>query len=337
MPGANLCVGYRDLALLPDEAISGIRCYDLGIKSRHAGWRTFKGMTEFAKKTAFLSDYDWVLYSGYNAPVAVHNHPRGANLLYCHTIPRFVYDLRDYYLDIVPCWQKPMLKALIHFVQPRYEAAYAKMDQVIANSETVQKRIKHYLGRDSVVVYPPCDVDHYVWQGQGGYYLSTARLERYKRVDLIIDAFRRMPEKRLVIVSGGSDSIRLKRLAAGADNIQFMGWVDNAVMQKLIGQAIATLYIAKNEDFGISPVESMAAGKPVIGVREGGLLETVIHDETGLLLPPDPEVEHIIAAVQELTAQRAAQMRLLCEARARLFHRDIFMYNMQALINATGY
>ncbi len=313
--------------------MAGIRCYDLGIKSKYAGWRTFRNMTEFARKTTFLSDYDWVLYSGYNAPVAVHNHPHGVNLLYCHTIPRFVYDLRDYYLDIVPRWQRPMLQALIDFVQPRYEAAYAEMDLVIANSENVQKRIKHYLGRDSVVVYPPCDIDQYCWQGQGDYYLSTARLERYKRVDLIIEAFRRMPEKRLVIVSGGSDVNRLKRLAAHADNIQFTGWVTSAAMRELIGHAIATIYIAKNEDFGISPVESMAAGKPVIGVQEGGLLETVIHDGTGLLLPPNPKVEDIMASVYELTAERAVQMRNACEQQAQLFREDIFINKIQELIN----
>ncbi len=244
-----------------------------------------QGDQAFARPTRFLDGYDWALFSGTNAPLAVHNHPSGKNYYYCHTLPRFVYDLKDYYLQRYPLVLRPALLALIAYVQPRYEQAIARIDTLIANSENVRNRLRHYLGRDAVVINPPCEVDYFHWQGQGDYFLSTARLEPFKRVDVLIEAFKRMPDQRLIVTSGGSQFPALRRQAADASNIIFTGWLDDDALLQLIGNAIATLYVAKDEDFRMSPVESMAAGKPVIGVAEGGLLETVLNGETGLLLP----------------------------------------------------
>jgi len=99
-----------------------------------------------------------------------------------------------------------------------------------------------------------------------------------------------------------------------------------------MGNAIASIYIPIDEDFGMSPVESMASGKPVIGVREGGLLETVIHGETGLLVSPDPSEEDLIKAVREMGAKTALGMRGICEARARRFTKEIFVDEISAVL-----
>ena len=136
---------------------------------------------------------------------------------------------------------------------------------------------------ESIVIYPPCDTEKFSWIGQGNYYLSTARLMPYKRIDLIIKAFTKLPEIRLVIASTGPDESHLKQLAQGLKNIKFVGDISDQELKKLLGNAIATIYIPKDEDFGMSPVESMAAGKPVIGYGEGGLLETIINGEAGWL------------------------------------------------------
>ncbi len=103
-------------------------------------------------------------------------------------------------------------------------------------------------------------------------------------------------------------------------------------MERLVGDAIATIYIPREEDFGISAVESMAAGKPVIGVAEGGLLETVTHQQTGILLLPPPSVDALIDAVREMTPERALQMRAACEQSAKAFHSDIFLAKMKNLL-----
>ncbi len=332
LPAADLCFGFRDRAHFPDDVLAGIDFVDLRVRRGTAGARTLRGMLAYRTRTSFLRRYDWVIYSGSVAQEAVFNHPQGKNIYYCHTIPRFAYDLYGDYADRLAPWQLPVFRVLVGLVRHRYPMALARMGRVVANSETVRMRIGKYLGIEADVIYPPCDVDAYRWLGQGDFYLSTARLEPYKRVDRVVDAFRQMPNKRLVVVSGGSALPALKRRAAGCGNIHFAGWVDDNHLRRLMGSAIATLYLPKDEDFGLSPVESMAAGKPVIGVAEGGLIETVVHDETGILLSPNPAGEAIIAAVSELDPDRALGMRGACEQRARRFSRSRFLDGMRALV-----
>lgn len=329
LPQADLWVGS---CTLPADIPRPQRLRDLGAGSRLTPWRILKTLRTFSVATRTLGDYDWVLYGGYYAPVAVHHHPRGRNVHYCHSVPRYAYDLRDHYLACCPAWRRPGLRALMDHVQRRYEAAVARMDLIVANSENVRARVRRYLGRDAVVIHPPCDLERFRWLGQGDYYLSSARLEPLKRVEVLVRAFRALPERRLVVASGGGELERLRRLAGDAPNIRFTGWLPEAGLQRLTGQAIATLYIPRDEDFGMSPVESMAAGKPVIGVAEGGLLETVVHGRTGLLLPPDPGPEQVIEAVRALDPARAGAMRAACQARARLFGREVFLERMRAAL-----
>ena len=334
LKNADLCVAFRDRELFTDRVLEGIRCRELGSYPRLSlrAWRTLSGLHVFRRHAGSISDYDWALFSGSNAPVAVHHRPGGRNLYYCHTLPRFAYDLHDWYMESLPFWQRPAFRMLAGYVRSQYEAALARMDTLIANSENVRGRLRHYLGMDSEVIHPPCDVTAYQWLGQGDYYLSTARLEPYKRVDRIIQAFRHMPDKKLVVASGGSDENRLRNLARDAENIRFTGWVGDRELKKLVGTCIATIYVAKDEDFGMSPVESMAAGKPVIANAEGGLLETVVNGETGIFVPADPSPTDIADAVRELTAERSQDMRRACENRAGLFSRERFLRDMKHTI-----
>ncbi|OQW93126.1 MAG: glycosyl transferase family 1 [Beggiatoa sp. IS2] len=295
-------------------------------------WRQFKLTQAFIHRTHFLKDYHTVIYSGFYTPLAVLQHLSGPNILYCHTPPRFIYDQRDFYLNSLSPWLRPALQAFIHYLQPRYENAITQMTTIVANSENVRKRIRYYLGQESIVVYPPCDTHRFTWRGQGHYYLSTARLDPLKRVDLIVQAFLQMPDKHLIITSGGSELLRLRKLARYASHIHFTGWIDDLQLADLIGNAIATLYLPKDEDFGMSPLESMSAGKPVIGVAEGGLLETIIERETGLLLSPPPTVSAICEAVLTLTPQYALTLRQACEQQAHRFRTERFLREMRNMI-----
>ena len=306
----------------------------LGWSPNHPVARTLAGLFYFRHRAGFLRDYDWVVYSGVTAAVAAHHHSEGRNVYYCHTPPRFVYDLRDHYLQSLPGWQRPLLSSLIALVQPRYEAAIGLMDTIVANSENVRSRVQQYLGRDAMVVYPPCDTRGYRWLADGDYFLSTARLEPYKRVDLILEAFLKLPSHRLIVASGGSDERRLRQIARGAENIEFVGWQSAERLRELVGRARATIYVPRDEDFGMSPVESMAAGKPVIGVAEGGLLETVRDGETGLLLPRDPNCQRLVEAVLQMQPDRARAMRVACQEQAQVFSLDSFRQRMREIIFA---
>ena len=333
LPEVPLCCAYRNQSIFPDPVLPKAGFLDLKVASNIPPWRLLKVMWAFEKKTTFLNSYDWVLFSGVYAPLAVRNHPAGRNLLYCHTIPRFAYDLKDYYMSLVPLLVRPAFYGLIRLVRHRYQRALADMDVIIVNSNNVKNRLEKYLKRPSVVIHPPVDTDRFCWIGQKDYYVSLARLENFKRVDLIVKAFRQMPEKKMVVTSSGSELAHLRQLAGDAPNIQFTGWQTEEQLKQWIGQAIAAVYIPMDEDFGISPVEAMAAGKPVIGVAEGGLLETVAPDQTGVLLEPPPTVNAIKAAVCSLTPQRALGMRSACEVRAKLFTREIFLEKMHAMIS----
>ncbi len=206
------------------------------------------------------------------------------------------------------------------------------MDVVVANSVNVQQRLWHYLGVESVVIYPPCEIDGFRWLGQGDYYLSVARLDPLKRVDVIVEAFKKMPHQKLVVASTGGEAARLRDLASGSGNIVFAGQVNDSQLAELIGHAIATIYVPVDEDFGMSPVESMAAGKPVIGCASGGLVETIVDGVTGRLLPAEVRPEDIVAAVSEMTSSLAMGMRQACEDRVRLFDKTVFCTKMTELL-----
>lgn len=329
---ADLCCDFVARRHFTATDLHGLRIHELGRPTRIPALNTLRGLWDFRYGRRCPSGYDWALFSGSNAPVAAHRHLAQRNLYYCHTIPRFAYDLYDYYLDGLSPWMVPAFAALARLVRRQYARALDAMDLIIANSENVRGRLRTYLGRDALVVHPPVDTRAFEWMGQEGFYLSTARLETFKRVDVIIDAFRRMPDKQLVVASGGSQRAALEQRAGGAPNIRFAGWTDDRELRRLVGRCIATLYLARDEDFGMSPVESMAAGKPVIGIAEGGLLETVVPDRTGMLLSPKLDVEDVIAAVCRLTPERALGMREDCVSRAAHFDRERFFERIGALI-----
>lgn len=333
-PNANLCVAYRNTEHFPEPTQGLTKLIDLGVRARFPGGRTILGSLAFRLSTRWLRSYDWALFSGSVSVEAVHQRHGGVNFYYCHTIPRFAYDLADYYLKQAPPLARPLLRLMALLTRRRYSVALAKMDVIIANSENVRSRLERYLGVSASVIYPPCDVAAYRWQGQGDYYLSTARLEPYKRVDRIVKAFAQMPDKKLIVVSGGSDEYRLRASAQGAANISFLGWVSECRLRTLVSQCIATVYIPCNEDFGMSPVESMAAGKPVIGVAEGGLLETIVPMRTGLLIDEEPDVNALKVAIRAMTPECALRMRADCEARATCFSAERFIEQMRSLVES---
>ncbi|NDV87930.1 glycosyltransferase [Aurantimonas aggregata] len=332
--GADLLFGYRspdsyDDAMFP----AGTRDLNLPMALRRPGLRAAALAARFAMERRRVARHDLRVFSGVAAPFAAPDAGGpGRNIFYCHTPPRFLYDQRAHFASMLGGPAGALKKAGLAQFRRGYEAAVGRMEAIVANSETVQARIRSFLGRDSTVVYPPCDTKSFVWGGQQDYYLSTARLAGLKRVDRIVDAFRMMPDRQLVVASGGDELAALRRRAEDAPNITFLGWVEEDRLRRLIGEAIATIYVPVEEDFGMSPVESMAAGKPVIGVAEGGLRETIVDGETGILLPPDFQPADIADAVGRLPASRAAAMRAACEARAELFSEERFVAGMRAVV-----
>lgn len=328
----DLMVSFVNRDVFKDDLKLSGNVFELTKQTKVPGWLMLKTSLAFERKANALGSYQNVIFAGSNAPLAVgYCQPNANKVYYCHTPPRVVYDLKQHYLDIIPTWQRPLLRSLVRYVQPRYERALSQMDTIFCNSKNVQQRLKKYTGFDSEVVYPPCETERFKWIEQGDYFVSTARLEPYKRVDRIVEAFKKMPDRKLIVLSGGSQMERLKQLAAGSDNIQFTGWVSERRMAEIIGGSLATLYMAKDEDFGMSPVESMGAGKPVIAVNEGGLKESVVNGVTGWLLDLATP-EHIRQLVSGLSADKLLAMRDDCEARARMFNKEYYFKAIQRVM-----
>ena len=292
-----------------------------GALSRRLGG-VLEAIVCFVVGTRFLSRAQTVVYSGFYAPLAVHRQQAGRRIYYCHSPPRFAFELQSFYRARYPWFLRSLFDV----------RAVQAMDVVLANSDNVRRRLSVCCGVQAQVLHPPVDVARFGWLADEGYFLSTARLEPLKRVDVLVQAFLQMPHQRLVVCSGGADLAPLVALAAGAPNIQFVGWTSDAELADWVGRARATKYVPVDEDFGRSPVESMAAGKPVIGVAEGGLLETVLDGQTGVLLPPALGVAAVCAAVESMTAERARGMRAACEARAQLFRSEVFEARIRALV-----
>jgi glycosyltransferase involved in cell wall biosynthesis len=287
-----------------------------------------------------FSPYDLVICSGTWAIAASRHHP---SVWYCHTPARWLYQLRDSREAIDAAIGDPLQRALVRsLVRPfsvywrRKDQKYVRQfDKILCNSVNVRDRVRVSYGEEvysrSSVVYPPIATDRFSWLGQEDFYLSTARLDSLKRVDRIVEAFKQMPEKNLVVISGGPDLEKIREIANGFQNITIQGWVSESSLERLIGTCIGTIYIPMDEDFGMSPLESMAAGKPCIGVREGGLKETIVHGETGCLCA-NATVDELVRAVRYLTPERARKMKDACIARAGKFSEQVFVENLKAAI-----
>lgn len=331
---SDVCVGFHRRHSFGNQ-IPRQRLIDLGADHPWQALRLAKLLHAFRKQGEKMArKYPVRVYAGSYSVLAHSPDHDGRAIYYCHTPPRFLYDLREHYAHTVLPWQRPLLAALRAWLEPRYEAAVKSMHVVLANSLNVQKRLKTFLDIDAEVVYPPVDTDRFKWISDGDYFLSTSRLEPLKRVDVLVEAFRAMPHQKLVVASGGSEFELLNQLAAGAPNIHFTGWTTDEQLRQLIGECRATLYVPKDEDFGMSPVESMAAGKPVIGVAEGGLLETVQHGQTGLLLE-QLNTQTIREAVETIAATCRSQMRSACERRSRVFSKARFLKAVDAVRDTT--
>ncbi len=284
-------------------------------------FRHIKLKLAFLFKTKFLRDYDTVIFS-WDSISAVRNCSANTKkIYYCHTPPRYLYDLRESYLQKVPFILKPIFNILSYIFRKMYESDITKMDLILTNSINTQKRIKSFLWLKSIVLYPPVNLEEFKFKSQKDYYLSFARLSDAKRVDKIVEAFTKMPNKKLVVIYWENDPALQKifNLAKWFDNIEFKTLPWNIWFTDYVWECIASIYIPVDEDFWMSPVESMSAWKPVLWVNEWWLKESIIDKKTWVLIPEWASVDDIINSVNYLTPEKSLEMKEDCEKRAKDF------------------
>ena len=291
-------------------------------------WRYFRAQKNFILKTRkIIKNYDLVIFSGNNClSTSIHLKKNQKHFLYCHSPVRHVFDLFKKFRSE----QKNILKKIFYYnigawgIIIIYWLGLSKFKTVIANSKNCRKK--------SEVIWPPIQTNKFKWIDQKDYYLSFGRVDKLKRVHDIVKAFQQMPDKRLIVSSGGDDLENIKNLAKNYDNIKILGWVEDKELKNLVGNCIAPIYLPIDEDAGMVPLEANSAGKPAIINYDGGFKEIIQDEVNGKFIPKNYSIEEIKNAVKWMSPDRAMLMKDACEQQAQNFSEQKFVIKIKKVI-----
>jgi len=245
-----------------------------------------------------LSEYNLIISSSHAFAKGVITGPYQLHISYVHTPIRYAWDLQEEYLKKSGFHKglKGFLARWLLYKVRIWDIRTANLvDEFVANSRFIAQRIRKYYRRSATVIYPPVEVENFeVSTKKENFYLTVSRLIPYKRVDLIVQAFFQMPDKKLVVIGDGPELKKIKSLAG--KNVELLGYQSHEVVKDYLKRAKAFIYAAL-EDFGIVVVEAQACGTPVIAYARGGAGETIINEETGILFKHQ-RVEDIVSAVK---------------------------------------
>ncbi len=242
--------------------------------------RTFRALLPFypgAIERLDLRGYELVLSSSSAWAHGVIPDEQAVHLCYCHNPFRYAWNARAETLADAPAVLRPLLGPLLSRWRAWDTLAARRVDRYVANSDMTRRRIRRYLGRESTVLAPPVETGRFAPGRVGQHYVVLSELMRHKRLDVAIEAFTRLGLP-LVVIGKGPDAARLKALAG--PTVHFAGRLDDAQVAATLAGARA-LVVTAAEEFGIAAVEAQAAGRPVVALRAGGVLETVVEGATG--------------------------------------------------------
>lgn len=271
-----------------------------------------------------LTEYDLVISCCASCCKGVITRPDALHVCYSFSPTRYVWDLYYDYLENTNAIKRFFMKRMIHKVRLWDFQAAQRVDHFAADSNFVGSRIKKYYRRDFTTIYPGTRINEYpITEMPDDYYLVVARFVRYKRVDLAIEACNQLKKKLVVIGSGGEEEERLKKLAG--DTVEFLGRVSDEEMERYYSRAKAFLFPGI-EDYGITPVEAMSAGVPVLAFGKGGALETMQEGKTGLYFH-DQTVSGLVHCIEEFERNGVAYSRQQIHDYSLNFSDEIFKGN----------
>ena len=283
-----------------------------------------------------MSGHDVILSSSHAVAKGVLTGPDQLHISYVHSPIRYAWDLQHQYLresGLSKGLKGLVAKYLLHKIRVWDYRTANGVDHFIANSKFISRRIHKVYGRSSDVIYPPVDVKNFTLnENKEDYYFTASRLVPYKRIDLIVDAFNEMPDKKLVVIGDGSEMDKIKSKAK--KNIVILGYQPNNIMQEHMKNAKAFVFAAE-EDFGITPVEAQACGTPVIAFGKGGVLETINSIEnikpTGLFFEKQ-NPECIVESVKKFESMQDVFEPIECRRNAEKFSEERFRNEINAYV-----
>lgn len=283
-----------------------------------------------------LSEYDLVISSSHAVAKGCITHAGQTHVSYVHSPARYAWDLTHQYLK-----QSNLDKGIMGYITKHllhkfriWDARTANgVDHYISNSNYIAKRIWKTYRRETQTIYPPVDVDRFtLHEEKEDFYLAASRQVPYKRIDLIVEAFTKMPDKKLIVIGDGPEEDKIKKIAQGYSNIELKGFLGNDALRDHMQRAKAFVFAAE-EDFGIIPVEAQACGTPVIAYGAGGALETVIDGKTGLFFE-EQSVENLCKTIEQFESISHKITPKDCRKQAENFAPHIFREHMKSAVQS---
>lgn len=274
-----------------------------------------------------LQDYDLVISNKSAFCFGVRTPPGTCHICYCLTPTRFVWDFYSYVnREQVDGAASGLVRPFLGWMRRWERQAADRIDAFVAISDEIQKRVQRCYGRESDVIYPPVDTQRFApVDRQDDYFLIVSRLIPYKRIDLAVRAFTQLGFP-LKISGDGRDRESLQAIAG--PNVQFLGYVHNEDLGQLMARCRAFVFPGL-EDFGITPVQAMAAGRPVIAYAGGGALDYVVEGVTGTFFH-EQTPESLVDAVRRFDARGFDPATI--RAHAKQFDTDVFKSQILAFI-----
>jgi glycosyltransferase involved in cell wall biosynthesis len=257
-------------------------------------YRNYLPLFPLAIEQFDLSSYDLIISSSHAVAKGVLTNSGQVHVCYCHSPMRYAWDLYHHYIKDFRGIKGYLVKMLLHRMRQWDFISSNRVDYFISNSNYIGKRIKKIYNRESVTIYPNVAIHNFeVCETKEDFYVTASRFVPYKKIDLVVQAFAQMPDKKLYVIGDGPNFKKIKKIATS--NIILLGYQPFDVLKQYLSKAKGFVFAAE-EDFGILPVEAQACGTPVIAYGRGGVTETVIENKTGVYFN-EQTVSSIIEAI----------------------------------------
>lgn len=295
--------------------------------------RAYLPLFPFAIEQFDLRGYDVIISSSHAVAKGVLTKADQLHICYCHSPIRYVWDMYNEYLEeahLDKGFKSWLVRYMLHRIRKWDMLSSFRVDHFISNSDYVGHRINETYRREAITIHPNIDISSFEYcDDKQDYYLTSSRLVSYKKIDLIIEAFNRMPDKKLTVIGGGPNLKHYQEMAKS--NVTVMGYQPFDVLKDKMQHAKAFVFAA-DEDFGMIPIEAQACGTPVIAYGHGGSLETVSEGRTGLFFH-EQTADSIIEAVNRFESMGSKPFDYQeCRRWAESFSEDRFKAEIKAFV-----